>query len=240
MQRCARAAETLVRRQPPRHAAGAAQVRFSSDAANAKDDKPNEPEGPPAKPRATGILRGFFVKLNDEYSSEQSKLFTAANELTPASSALPFPEVHAGTLAGPTSQALLYELQGSVTLVGLIFKQSGQAMLNTWLAPLQQAQQKARVAQIVVTESYVFNMMKGVITRDMQRNVPAELHASTYVLFGDASSLDDVLGVRNRMSGYVFLVDAKGRVRWRGCGMATEPEIAAMLKCYSELLTKPS
>lgn len=46
--------------------------------------------------------------------------------------------------------------------------------------------------------------------------------------FGDAYEFRKVLGVPNLLSGYVFLLDRKGRVRWRASGMATEQELDSM------------
>jgi len=36
--------------------------------------------------------------------------------------------------------------------------------------------------------------------------------------FGDTWSFRKSLRIRNKLTGYVFLVDKKGRVRWRGTG----------------------
>ncbi len=44
------------------------------------------------------------------------------------------------------------------------------------------------------------------------------------------------MGIDNRMVGYVFLVDGKGRARWRGTGRPSEEEIGSLLKCSHELL----
>ena len=40
----------------------------------------------------------------------------------------------------------------------------------------------------------------------------------------------------NCMCRYVYLVDAAGRVRWRGSGTALPAEVDTMLRCAEELL----
>lgn len=39
-----------------------------------------------------------------------------------------------------------------------------------------------------------------------------------------------------RLGGYVFLLDGAGRVRWKGCGQASEEEAAALPGIYQQLL----
>jgi hypothetical protein len=39
-----------------------------------------------------------------------------------------------------------------------------------------------------------------------------------------------------KYTGYSYLLDNQNRIRWRGCGMAQQEEVDAMLRCASELL----
>ena len=39
----------------------------------------------------------------------------------------------------------------------------------------------------------------------------------------------------NKLVGHVFLVDGAGRVRWHGCGDASEEEVGSLLALVDEL-----
>ncbi|KAL2654259.1 hypothetical protein R1flu_022387 [Riccia fluitans] len=58
----------------------------------------------------------------------------------------------------------------------------------------------------------------------------------TLYAFGDLYYLRKELGIPNMLSGYVFLVDTKGRVRWRASGFATAEELASMISCIERFL----
>jgi hypothetical protein len=40
----------------------------------------------------------------------------------------------------------------------------------------------------------------------------------------------------NKFTGYAYLIDDLGRVRWRGCGKAEDEDLEALYKCAQELL----
>jgi len=43
------------------------------------------------------------------------------------------------------------------------------------------------------------------------------------------------LHVTNKLVGHVFLVDGAGRVRWHGCGEASEEEVGSLLGLVDSL-----
>lgn len=46
------------------------------------------------------------------------------------------------------------------------------------------------------------------------------------------------LGMENKHTGYVYLVDAKGRIRWAGCGKAAPGEAESLEVCAEVLLKR--
>lgn len=54
--------------------------------------------------------------------------------------------------------------------------------------------------------------------------------------FGDLSALIDQLGMSNRLTGYVYLLDSRGRIRWHGSGAPTEDDITSLQAAADELL----
>ncbi|CAI5966677.1 unnamed protein product [Closterium sp. NIES-64] len=54
--------------------------------------------------------------------------------------------------------------------------------------------------------------------------------------FGDTWDFRKKLGIINRLTGYAFLVDGKGRVRWRASGIASDDEVTCLLSTTDKLL----
>ena len=53
--------------------------------------------------------------------------------------------------------------------------------------------------------------------------------------FGDVATVTEGLEMNNRLTGYVFVVDSDGRIRWRTTGKLTEPESHSMMQAVRKL-----
>ncbi|CAH2041660.1 unnamed protein product [Thlaspi arvense] len=76
--------------------------------------------------------------------------------------------------------------------------------------------------------------------RIMRRSKPNEgkdvLQRQIVYSFGDNYYFRKELKILNLLTGYIFLLDNFGRIRWQGYGSATEEELSSMLSCTSFLL----
>lgn len=54
--------------------------------------------------------------------------------------------------------------------------------------------------------------------------------------FGDDATVTEDLEMSNRLTGYVFVVDGDGRIRWRSSGKLTEAEGHSMLQAVRALV----
>ncbi|TVU17300.1 hypothetical protein EJB05_33321 [Eragrostis curvula] len=54
--------------------------------------------------------------------------------------------------------------------------------------------------------------------------------------FGDHYDFRKQLQILNLLTGYIYLVDRLGRIRWRGFGSATQEELSSLTACTSSLL----
>ncbi|KAJ0085198.1 hypothetical protein Patl1_07064 [Pistacia atlantica] len=54
--------------------------------------------------------------------------------------------------------------------------------------------------------------------------------------FGDHYYIRKELKILNLLTGYIFLLDKFGRVRWQGFGFSTPEELSSLLSCTSLLL----
>ena len=53
--------------------------------------------------------------------------------------------------------------------------------------------------------------------------------------FGDCPDFGDVIRMHNKKTGYAFLLDGLGRVRFAGSGKASEEEVERIIKFTKEL-----
>ena len=77
------------------------------------------------------------------------------------------------------------------------------------------------------------------IVTGTKKNVPESDHANTLLYYGDAEEMRDILRMHNIYTGYVFLVDGIGRLRWAGSGEGSEEEVQAMLTFAKQLTEAP-
>lgn len=53
--------------------------------------------------------------------------------------------------------------------------------------------------------------------------------------FDEEAAVLDTLHMHNRLTGYVFVVDNQGRIRWRSTGKLTEQESHSMMQAVRVL-----
>jgi ATPase complex subunit ATP10 len=90
-----------------------------------------------------------------------------------------------------------------------------------------------------VQDGFVYKLLKPAIVAGFRRNLPEDAHHRTVLHFGEHQNLLDGLRAHNTLTGYVFLLDGIGRVRWASSGEATEAEVRGMIEAAKDL-TPPS
>lgn len=132
------------------------------------------------------------------------------------------------------------------TLVAISYKDFGAQLLPSWIDPFDMAFRKGvnnesdryEVVRIIINEGAMVKLLSPFITSGTKKNVPETDHANTLMYYGDAEEFRDILRMHNIYSGYVFLVDGIGRVRWAGSGEGTEEEIHTMIGIARDLTKK--
>lgn len=133
------------------------------------------------------------------------------------------------------------------TLVGISYKEFGRKMLSSWIDPFREAlcdnsdeptlRGRYSVATLSINEGRVLSWLSGFIRRSAKSNTPPQLHGESLLYFGeDPSEFRDALRMHNTLTGYVYLLDGIGRVRWAGSGVATEAEAMDMVGFAKELV----
>jgi len=75
-------------------------------------------------------------------------------------------------------------------------------------------------------------LLKFLLLNGQKSNIERERHGQSFLRFGSTEKIREGMGIDNRMVGYVFLVDKKGRMRWRYVGRGRgEGECARAGEC---------
>uniref|UniRef100_A0A061QV53 Mitochondrial ATPase complex subunit ATP10 n=1 Tax=Tetraselmis sp. GSL018 TaxID=582737 RepID=A0A061QV53_9CHLO len=190
------------------------------------------------------LKRGYVNDLKD-LRANNGKVFYAADKLAEPQASTVFPGLR---LVSPSEAPVEVPARdGSVraALVCIAFRNGAEEMLSTWREPFRErlaGQTFARVYDLSLVDSAVMGLwpFRGMIIRDATKNAggpPPSVELAFH--FGDSLEARKALGITNLLTGYVYLVDSRGLVRWRGSGRAEPWELEVMLKGAQRLLQNP-
>lgn len=131
------------------------------------------------------------------------------------------------------------------TLLCLSFRANAPAMIDSWTLPFLEAfktKSNVQLYEISFIDSWLLslNPIKRLLLRTMRKSEISDgyqgLQRHVAYAFGDHYDLRKELNILNLLTGYIFLLDSKGRIRWQGFGIASDDEVSSMLSCASWLL----
>jgi hypothetical protein len=150
-----------------------------------------------------------------------------------------FPSISAESLAG-TKVTIHDSAKGSVVLVGMALKMTGQSQLDSWLEPF--VREFGKTAGVTFFEVPMigidFKPMALMIERGMRGGIPREKHKHVVNYYGELSRYRLALGMDDVDSGYLFLLDRAGIIRWMSRGYATREKIYEMIEMTKRLAKK--
>ncbi|XP_028069553.1 uncharacterized protein LOC114272076 isoform X5 [Camellia sinensis] len=179
---------------------------------------------------ADEMNRGYFADIS-EMKQHGGKIALANKIIIPAMAAVKFPALEVNYSDGTTLKLPMTSSGNGVdayksvvpkaTLLCLSFRASSQvSLIDSWLLSL--------------------NPIKRLLLRIMKKSKPDGkdnvLQRQIVYSFGDHYYLRKELKILNLLTGYIFLLDNFGRVRWQGFGLATQEELSSLLSCTSLLL----
>ncbi|PIA54886.1 hypothetical protein AQUCO_00901056v1 [Aquilegia coerulea] len=198
--------------------------------------------------------RGYFADIK-ELKKHGGKISTGNTVIIPAAEALKFPSLQVNFPDGTslklpiTSQDKEVE-EGKLVVPGasllcLSFRANSQAMINSWTAPFLdafRASNNVRIYEVSLIDSWFLSSspVKRLLLRMMRKpksdGPDNTLHRQNVYAFGDHYYFRKDLKILNLLTGYIFLLDRFGRIRWQGSGLATEEELSSLLSCATLLL----
>ncbi|XP_004487551.1 uncharacterized protein [Cicer arietinum] len=199
--------------------------------------------------------RGYFADMA-EFKQHGGKVAAANKVIIPAMAAVKFPDIEVSFSDGKTMKLPIRVSDNPVdsdkssvpkaSLVCLSFRAISQEMINSWSVPFAKAfsnSNNVQLYQVSFIDSWLLcrSPIKRLLLRAMKKpNLNEEskdaLQGKMVYSFGDHYYFRKELKILNLLTGYIFLLDNFGRVRWQGFGVATEDELSSLLSCTSLLL----
>lgn len=125
------------------------------------------------------------------------------------------------------------------TLLAVSFNEYGNRMLPSWTEPIMQVfrndPHRVRVNWLSCNEGTTLKLLKYFILRGFNKSIPDERKDKVLLYFGSCPELRDVLRMHNDKTGYIFLLDGLGRVRFAGSGQAENYELKLLIKHVKEI-----
>nr|AKM76481.1 AT1G08220-like protein [Erodium texanum] len=199
------------------------------------------------------MQRGYFNDFS-EIKQHGGKIALANKVIVPALAASKFPSFEVeypdgGTLKLPVisngkiaNADVLPNPKASVLC--LSFRAYSQEMINSWCTPFLETFSASKDVELyevsfIDTTLLCWKPVKRLLLRSVRSSKPDgsnERQRQMGYYFGDHYYFRKELGIQNLCTGYVFLVDKFGRIRWQGSGVASKEELTSLLSCTSLLL----
>jgi len=202
------------------------------------------------KKRYTELAHGYFWNLKDMKLCDEKPLLSN-DRLIGESQAKVFPQLMGSvSLTGETVDLPAYCLRknrshdaaAQCTVIAISFRDYGFQQLPSWIEPFEAAfsnKDRVEVLKLSISEGWFSKfILRGFILSSTRRNTPTTEHDRTLLNFAKSSALElfrDSLRMHNVLTGYVFLLDGLGRVRFAGSGKASEEEAARLVRFAQEL-----
>mmetsp|Transcript_26366 Transcript_26366/g.56044 ORF Transcript_26366/g.56044 Transcript_26366/m.56044 type:complete len:357 (+) Transcript_26366:146-1216(+) len=196
---------------------------------------------------------GYFWAIK-ELSLTDKKPILSNETLIPAAEAENFPSLkelvnlHEEVVDVPdffTRNNRSKDANAQCTLVAISCKDFGARLLPSWVEPFDKAfrygkdADRFEVVRITISEGRIAKLLSPFIVSGTKKKVQEKDHKNTLLYYGDAEEMRDILRMHNIYTGYVYLVDGIGRVRWAGSGEGSDEEVQSMIM-FAKELTRPS
>ncbi|XVE79343.1 hypothetical protein DITRI_Ditri14bG0050600 [Diplodiscus trichospermus] len=204
---------------------------------------------------ADEMNRGYFADMS-ELKQHGGKIGMANKILIPTIAARKFPSVDVTYPDGRKLKLPIVFNENGVdtdklavlkaSLVCLSFRANSREMVDSWCKPFYETFNDCKNVQLYEVsfiDSWLLCLspIKWLLLRFLRKSSDGDkdtLQRQIVYSFGDHYYFRKELNILNLLSGYIFLLDKFGRVRWQGFGLATPNELSSLLSCTTLLLER--
>jgi len=166
-------------------------------------------------------------KLQDYYdiAKHRGKTDPPLLKLQPYGKAVLFPSLEVMSLMSGEKFNIKDRMQKTTTVVYLYGSAMAMQMGSEWFSETSAFGKGFNVLEVSLNESWFSRALKPLTKYNLKNQVPKERQDNFCVSYGDISAQREKLGMINKLTLYVFLVDEGGKVRWKATGYPDPEEV---------------
>lgn len=174
------------------------------------------------------------------FANTQGKIFSPPVSYFRADKAKYFPDLEGYTLLNHKRD--LYDvLRNKVTLLRIFSTISGENCTNTYLedylsgegySKLQEKYPLSQIVDLNLPQSWIKGLFVKMAKANLRKIVPPARHDNYFILPNSVFLVDvkKTLLCDNMCSGYLYVLDGEGKIRWATSGFASESEVELLWK----------
>lgn len=172
---------------------------------------------------------------NWDVAKKRGKAYSSILEMSPASKAIFFPPLSVESLDDTTFD-LRDRFEGQVTIVHMYGSAMAMKMGEDWKEAFSVLQNGTQLYEVSINESWMARMLRGITKYNLKKAVPRENHANFCNFYGtlERGKLDMV----NKVTVYTFLIDKRGKIRWKSSGLPDADELDLLYDFTNTLLAE--
>ncbi|KNC72922.1 hypothetical protein SARC_14516 [Sphaeroforma arctica JP610] len=165
----------------------------------------------------------------------------AASDLTDAKESKALPTISGDTLSGRKLASLQPELDNKISLVLVAVRDIARPQLELYRTYFEEnfaSHSATQVIEVSLIERLLFRYLSFLMISNLKK-VISDLDRQDKCLVSNANTdvIVEQLDISNPLFGYAYLVDGRGRIRWRAHGTPAGEELV-ILKDLTEKLIK--
>lgn len=182
------------------------------------------------------------------FRNTNGKIFTPPISFFKKDKALYFPDFISSTLDGQ-SRSLYEILADKVSIVRLYSTVSGEQCSHSYFkvdgkdyaqgdyGVFEENHPQSQIIDINIPQNWMKGFLLGLSKSNIKKTISPQRHNKYFILPDHIFqySLREKLMCDNMCSGYIYLLDHNGKLRWATSGYANDEELALMWKCVRGL-----
>lgn len=180
-----------------------------------------------------------------KYRSNLGKEWVGPPSYFRADKALYLPNFVGRTLSSKKKSGTTDILKGNVSIVRIYTSVSGEAQASSYFKNREQAtgdepkEDGYQIVDINFPENKVKDFLVRMFEGNLRKSFGKNRHGR-YFIATDGVSVDlkKCIGLSNKYTGYIYLVDRDCKIRWAACGNALDPEKEWMWKSLKGLVNE--
>lgn len=131
------------------------------------------------------------------------------------------------------------DVMGLVALIAVAVQRGAQPMIDSWRTPFEEefaGEPGVTFYEMPVIEKEAELFLGGVINAGMRAGVDPAQYSSIVTVFASTKRIKKVLGMDDPSRAYLYLLDRKGTIRWKGSGFADNRGIEEIIAVAQRLV----